>query len=367
MAKAKYSLTDADKAALPVWTERCIKAALRTGDLTAEEIAVSESGVVALYAAAKLPPPRVVWCDSPLGAAVAAGIARQALHIRDQGAKYTDGVLLTGVYAAVRRAVVEGMDRLGIVGRAEVAIAEATRAAREALGLPPDTQPAARAAAKQLVNDLMLGLGVVQQSRHGGNQWAGWTGFLSFFDKQCGLDLPEYKVWRPVAAIQGGPRYAMDRFCIISRLPTRVLRDVANRPHAEGQGHIAWRDGWELGYWHGTAVPLHWLTDTANVDVALCLTHPNVEQRRALCEIVGWKRVLERCEATVVNTDKDPEIGTLLAVDLPDAPKSYFLRVKCGTGRDFVLSVPNTVSTALEANAWTYGLDAKSFNIEVRT
>jgi len=42
--------------------------------------------------------------------------------------------------------------------------------------------------------------------------------------------------------------------------------------------------------------------------------------------------------------------------------------VRCGTGRTFALPVPPDMKTAIQANAWTYGLDPKDiFNLEVRT
>jgi hypothetical protein len=101
------------------------------------------------------------------------------------------------------------------------------------------------------------------------------------------------------------------------------------------------------------------------------MTHPQIEQRRAAAEIIGWSRVLNAMSARVINRDGDPQIGTLLEVDLPDAPKSRFLRVRCGTGRDFCLPVPREIDTALAANAWTYGVEADRMNLfrnyEVRT
>ena len=44
-----------------------------------------------------------------------------------------------------------------------------------------------------------------------------------------------------------------------------------------------------------------------------------------------------------------------------------FLRVRCATGRDFVLSVSGFVRTAREANAWTYGLNETEYELEART
>ena len=92
------------------------------------------------------------------------------------------------------------------------------------------------------------------------------------------------------------------------------------------------------------------------------------EKRRAACEILGWDKILEELDARVIDHDTDPEIGDLLEVQIPDIGREKFLRVKCGTGRTFALPVPPEMSTALEANAWTYGFDADSFpKPEVRT
>lgn len=75
----------------------------------------------------------------------------------------------------------------------------------------------------------------------------------------------------------------------------------------------------------------------------------------------------------VINIDPDPEIGELFEVDdhwmrRVSQPQQRFLRVTCGTGRKFVLSVPPWVETALEAQAWTWGLNEGVFmRPEVRT
>lgn len=79
----------------------------------------------------------------------------------------------------------------------------------------------------------------------------------------------------------------------------------------------------------------------------------NVEQRRAACEIVGWHNVLEANDLNPKIIDEDePSIGTLIQVDLPDAPEQWFLKYRCGTGRWFAESVNDkSFNTALKANA----------------
>ena len=110
-----------------------------------------------------------------------------------------------------------------------------------------------------------------------------------------------------------------------------------------------------------------WIEKRAELDPKVALTWGNVEQRRAAAEIVGWGRVLEHVSAHVVDADANPYIGTLLLADLPDSPGSAFLRVKCATGREFVLSVPAEMKTAREANAWSFDLQPGELDLEFRT
>ena len=63
----------------------------------------------------------------------------------------------------------------------------------------------------------------------------------------------------------------------------------------------------------------------------------------------------------------DPTVGELLDARMPDGGTLRFLRVRCGTGREFALSVPPTMRTAREANAWTYGLTQETYELEART
>ena len=93
-----------------------------------------------------------------------------------------------------------------------------------------------------------------------------------------------------------------------------------------------------------------------------------MEQRRAACEIIGWDNILNLLDAKIIDEDKDPMIGTLVEVNIPDIGREKFIRVLCGTGRSFALPVPPEMNTALEANAWTYDLDGDVLRkLEVRT
>jgi hypothetical protein len=135
--------------------------------------------------------------------------------------------------------------------------------------------------------------------------------------------------------------------------PSSVRFDDRRLLHCETGPAIECRDGYRVHSWHGTRIPAEWIEQRAELDPATALTWPNIEQRRAAAEILGWHRVLEHLPHRVIDEDK-PHVGRLLEVDLPDAPGERFLVVQCATGRTFALPVASECKTALEANAWTY-------------
>ena len=80
----KYSLTKEHAAQLPAMAERWIKIALRTEPQTDEEKSRCVVAVNQLYEAANLEHPRnIVFCESPISAAIAAGVAAAAWYVRE--------------------------------------------------------------------------------------------------------------------------------------------------------------------------------------------------------------------------------------------------------------------------------------------
>jgi len=156
-----------------------------------------------------------------------------------------------------------------------------------------------------------------------------------------------------------------DTHVFISERPTQIRFDDRNLLHCEDGPAIEYEDGFTVYAWHGQRVPKQWIEEGLSAKEAL--TCENIEQRRAACEIVGWDKILDDLNVEVIHEDGDPEIGTLVAVDIPDIGREHYLRVRCGTGRGFAIPVPPECKTALEANAWTYGLEPYEYQPEVRT
>lgn len=117
----------------------------------------------------------------------------------------------------------------------------------------------------------------------------------------------------------------------------------------------------DLYFWKGVLVPDHWISDSKNLAAAEVFREPNAEVRRAGCEILGWDRVLSGIDATLVDADSDPQIGTLYEGQIPGAKHCGFLRVECGTGREFVIPVPSGMTSAIAAQAWVQNVQASKW------
>jgi hypothetical protein len=195
-----------------------------------------------------------------------------------------------------------------------------------------------------------------------------WLSFYKYFIEVVGLDLEKitgvleltnytgwYNVYEDVVVFQHRPEF--------------IKMDDNSRLHCENGPAIRYRDGYSLYSWHGTRIPSEWIENKASLTPEIALTWSNIEQRRCAAEILGWDNVIRQLNHVVIDEDGDPEIGTLIEVDIPEIGREKFLRVKCGTGRMFCIPVPPDMKTAIEAQAWTWDLTVEDFGVgpEIRT
>ena len=209
-------------------------------------------------------------------------------------------------------------------------------------------------------------------NRWGAQHWCSWEAFY-LFGPEIGVtykaeDIALLQEWARISRSTGwwAP---WDGICFVSDRPRVVKFDNERRLHCETGKAVEYSDGWGVSSWHGTRVPDEWLADKKSLTAQVALKEQNIEQRRAACEILGWSRILKELDAKTIDHDNDPQIGDLVEVALPDLPqRAKFLRVQCGTGREFAIGIPPHIESSLEAQAWIVGLDTKDFlKPEVRT
>lgn len=194
-----------------------------------------------------------------------------------------------------------------------------------------------------------------------------WLSFYKYFIEVVGLELEKITGILELANHTGWYN-AYEDVVVFQDRPEYIKFDEDQRLHSETGPAIRFRDGFSVYSWHGVRIPGTWIENKKELTPETALTWENVEQRRCACEILGWATILETLDSKVVDNDIDPMIGKLLEVDIPYIGKEKFLQVVCGTGRTFALPVPPEMKTALEANAWTYGIEPDLLrSLEVRT
>jgi len=205
-----------------------------------------------------------------------------------------------------------------------------------------------------------------------GNHDIGWIAYASFFETighryPAALEI-KLKAQRRYHETCGW-LYCFDGMAFVSQRPSVVKLDDNARLHCETGTAIKYADGYGFCAWHGTRIPDGWVDGKKSLDVKTAITWANIEQRRAAIEILGWAKILKELDAKVIDADSDPLIGTLVEVKLPNLRNpARFLRVKCGTGREFAIGVPREIKTAIQGQAWMNGLSLSEFTCpEVRT
>lgn len=204
----------------------------------------------------------------------------------------------------------------------------------------------------------------------GGNHEAGLLASYDFYEHEFGLEFSDqYKILKEICEHSGWSA-PYEGVVICCERPVELKFNEKKQAHSENGPAILFRDGFGIYVWNGVKVPKEfyqegWLTPEK------AITWENLEQRRVACEMVGWYNVLKNLNTTVIDKDDDPTTGELVRVSLPvengETEDQNFLIVRCATERTFALEVPNNMKTALEANAWTWGLEANVYKPEIQT
>ena len=219
----------------------------------------------------------------------------------------------------------------------------------------------------------------------GGNQWAAWASYLSFFRHVAKLPL-DYSQWDhyEVLAEISGPRVMTPYFVLVSDRPEVLTVDAQNRPHNDTGPFCRWRDGTALYAIHGTYVAGWIVEQPERITVESIEAEQNAEVRRVMIERYGVGKYVRDARFEVLDADLD-RLGQprrllrrddLLVVELTNStvdadgtrrvyhvPCHPELRPLLPRGE---LGEPQPM-TALAAVASTYGLTAKQYQLECET
>jgi Domain of unknown function (DUF6745) len=165
-----------------------------------------------------------------------------------------------------------------------------------------------------------------------------------------------------------GAWWALGGLAICSERPLVLRLDDKGRPHSTDGPAIAYADGFEIWADHGVGVPPWLVTHPERLSVEAIDAEHNAEVRRLMIERFGAERLVREGDATLVAED---EAGRLWRRDLQDRRLGEedisMVEVRNatpepdGSHRTYFLRVPNWISIARQAVAWTFELRAEQY------
>lgn len=355
----KYTLTDEHRKVLDGWAEPWIANAMATGPYSEEELEAMPGIMRKAYSMAGLPTPqRVLRCGDPVSTVFASTLS-EAYRERAEEVSLE-------VFAISARATLDAAEQpSNLQAHIWQTVCDALGVERFSLPDAPDAPDAG------MVAHIQSHVARWGEGYDGGSNWSPRACFLSFHRLVTKLARVDWSAWEwEERAAVYGPRMSTDAACIVSERPTVLKVDDQNLPHSEDGPFCAWPSGRALYAWHGDYIPAEWIENKESLDPSLALTHPNVEQRRILAEIIGWHKVLDQLPFRVICEDPNPEIGSIVEVVLPGEGEDFtarFLRARCPTGRDFALSLPDDVNyaTPLDAQADLAGIPRELYELDL--
>jgi hypothetical protein len=208
-----------------------------------------------------------------------------------------------------------------------------------------------------------------------------WAGFIAFYDYFAQIGVVNHKPFFEWCDYLKSGIWSVNYFdgsVIISRLPTKVIKDEAGRLHSLTEPAVQWADHLDNHFIHGVSfTPGLWesvVKKTISAKDAISL--PNVEQRTIACQTIGYDTVVAELGARTVDKETRPTPDgkalhyQLLEIKLNDdlTRPAKFLKVECpSTGKETLLRVHPSMRKVRTALAWTFGMKPKDYVLDVET
>jgi hypothetical protein len=369
------SLTPEQEAAMQPWAEMKIAEAVSTDPVNH---AIFEENVAKCYRFAGFEPPPVYWLASPWAGAIAISLLQNETFLNEllsatgrkkplSRAGKIPGLCNTQPFVSAFEVVCRFLKEHGVtVNNSRLEAAQFSDLDVSAFS----KMNYSKAFPKGRI-DVNAWTGYF-----GGYFWAGWPAYERFFAEVCGLELEGDFTQRgeacALACANSGWFWVYDEICIATEKHVSLKRDAQHRLHSEHGPAISWADGFGVSCLQGVVIPPEWTARPKGegIDVRLGLTWENVEQRRVLREMLGWQRILEAYPVKVIDKHEDPQVGSLLELDLgdDDGRPARFLQAQCGTGRTIVERVdPLWGNSVMSVQEKRWGVEPGGYSLEVRT
>ena len=166
-----------------------------------------------------------------------------------------------------------------------------------------------------------------------------------------------------------------EKICWVSERHCVVRQDDRRRIHCEDGPAIAYPDGWAIYAVHGVRVPWDIIENPESITIDRIDAEKNAEVRRVMMERYGLARYLDDSGAVLLDTDETATADPvhLYRKEIPGDEPLVMIRVKnstpepSGETKHYTLRVPPDMTKALDALAWTFGMEASDYRPMIET
>jgi len=208
--------------------------------------------------------------------------------------------------------------------------------------------------------------------------WGQHDTWLSFYDCFDRLGVTACQHLRGLCAVarSAGWWWALKDLAVLTERHNRLIRDEAGRLHCTDGPALSYPDGCSVYAAHGVRISGDWIEKPETITAELINSHDNAEVSRVLLGLYGEERYLREIGAQSVASDTDAlgQPRTLYRAQVPWSTEPLcMVRVinstpeQDGSLKPYFLRVPPDIQTPHDAVAWTFGVDAPSYQPEIET
>lgn len=194
----------------------------------------------------------------------------------------------------------------------------------------------------------------------------GWVAFYEYWTKIGIINDEKFNKYLEMTKCNAYYMIQFDTHCIISDMPTKILRNNQGELHYHKGPAVEFSDGYKQYYWRGMPVPEEWIMDKDSITKETVRNEDNAERRRALMEIIGPERFYELIAdgqpITLIDQDNDHQGHPMKLFkcfdDLLDKDVQWLEVIDPSTKETFVIFPPNQESkNVFDAKASTFNYE----------
>ena len=207
----------------------------------------------------------------------------------------------------------------------------------------------------------------VHQHR-GGQYWAGWNSYVTYFRDVCGWENPSLAAFFFDEQLTHSCSWVWwhDLVCAISDRPHTICRNAQSQLHCESGPAIAYPDGWEIYALNGVRLSKELvMTPAEQLDPQLVTKEQNAEVRREIVRKIGVEILCQRLGSKVLDKHGDYELITLNLGD--DRVRPYLKMRNPSIGVFHIEGVAPHIKTVQQAINWRAGDEQSNWKPEVLT